>query len=56
MHSVKTMFVGAALFAGVAAFPAYAVPLTDQSNPIENQSVEQVAVKCGPSAAPWSAS
>jgi hypothetical protein len=51
MHSVTSMFIGATLFAGVAAFPAYALPLTDQSggtSPI--QGVEQVAVHCGPHA------
>jgi hypothetical protein len=41
MRPITMMFVGTAPFAGVAAFPAYAVPLTGQSGAIHNQIVEQ---------------
>jgi len=50
MRPFTTMLVGAALLAGVAALPAHAVPLADQSAPIHNQGVAQVAVHCGPNA------
>jgi hypothetical protein len=50
MRLVTTMYVGAPLFAGVAAFPAFAVPLFDHPNAISNGNVEQVAARCGPHA------
>jgi hypothetical protein len=50
MRSITSMLVGAALCAGVAAFPAHAVPLTGQSDSVHNQGIEQVAVRCGPDA------
>jgi hypothetical protein len=50
MRPITMMFVGTAPFAGVAAFPAYAVPLTGQSGAIHNQIAEQVSVRCGPHA------
>lgn len=50
MRPVTAMFIGAALFAGVAALPAYAVPLANQPAAFHNKNVEQVAVHCGPHA------
>lgn len=50
MRVMTTTFIGAALLASVAIFPAYAMPLMDQHGGMQNQNVEQVAVHCGPHA------
>jgi hypothetical protein len=50
MRVAATLFIGAALFAGAASMPAYAIPLAGQPNVAVNQNIEQVAVKCGPHA------
>ena len=50
MRMVKTLLMGAALYAGAAAAPAFAVPLAGAPGVPGNPGIVDVAVHCGPHA------